>query len=198
MKPGHLDFDPEPCRAGLPQVSTGAGPTHSRCGGLIDPGSLWGFSHQQELGWKVLLLWLQGIWAGGTNQSEYKPQLPGILHVICVSGFVFVHFSEFLYLWLEGRRDRVGWHSPDALTKCTGADAGTAAPRLFICCLLPCAQNLSFRNNKIAVLSNFHNALRGPVSFLQWYMNSLSLVLPERRPVRKHPTQPIGLEHTQL
>lgn len=160
VKPDHLDFDPEPCRAGLPQVPTGADPTRSTCGGLIDPVSLWGFSHQQELGWKVLLLWLQGIWAGGTTESEYKPQLPGILdRGICA----FLCLNFFIYDWRAGG-DREGWHSPDALTKCTGADAQTCAataapPRLFTCCLLPCAQDLSFRN-KIAVHSIFHNALR--------------------------------------
>lgn len=99
VKPDHLDFDPEPCRAGLPQVPTGADPTHSRCGVLIDPVSLRGFSHQQELGWIVLLMWLQGVWAGGAKESEFKPQLPEIFDWgICA----FLCLNFFIYGWRAG------------------------------------------------------------------------------------------------
>lgn len=168
MKPDHLEFDPEPCRAGLPQVSRGADPTHSSGGGgLIHPMSPWGYSHQQELRWKVLLLWLQGICPGGTMNLNTKPQLPGILH----RGICAFLCPNFFVCGCRAGGGRAGWHSPVAITKYTRLMHRPVLPHLCTCCLLPFAQNLSFRR-KIAVHRNFQNALRGHISFLQWYVNS--------------------------
>lgn len=150
---------------------------------------------------EMVVLWSQRIRACGTNESQYQPVVPGALH----KDFCALLFLNFSIYSCRAGGDMTGQRSPDVLSKRTGTDVQTCTAttalrldsKLLTCCLLPFARNLSFRN-KIAVHSNFHNASGGLVSFLQWYMNSLPLVLPEGRSARKHPVQPIGLEYPQL
>jgi len=102
-----------PCRADSSLVLARADSMHSRSGGLnpmlrcIHPVRLWDFSHQQALGLKVLevlVFRFQSIRAYGTNESQYQPIVPGILH----KDFCCISLSKRLYLWQQGRR-RQDW-----------------------------------------------------------------------------------------
>lgn len=161
VKPDHLDFDPEPCRAGLPQVPTGADPTHSS-GGV------------QFAQWAPGASAINRSWGGkycfcGCKESDQVGQWIWIQSLSCLGLCigVFVHFSVWIFLSMAGGQEE----ARQADTHLLLSPISPVLPRLCTCCLLPFAQNLSFRR-KIAVHRNFHNALRGLVSFLQWYVNS--------------------------
>lgn len=207
VRPDLLAFDHKPCRTDLSQVPTRADLTPAGPRvlnpkvGLIHSTRLWDFSHQQTIGVKiseVLVLCFQRIRACETNESQYQPILPGILQ----KDFCALLYLDFFVYGCRARRDMTGlMFSPSVQVLMYRPCAATTAPhldsKLLTCWLLPFARNLSFRN-KIAVHSNFHNSSRGLVSFLQWYMNSVPLMLPGGRSARKHPIQTIELEHPQL
>lgn len=154
--------------------------------GRLAPGSQRSWPHTQQWGGVSFTQWAPGAtainrsWGGkycfcGCKESVQVGQWIWIQSLSCL-GFcigVFVHFSVRIFLSVAAGQEEAGQADTHLLLSPSiqGLMHRPVLPHLCTCCLLPFAQNLSFRR-KIAVHRNFHNALRGLISFLQWYVNS--------------------------